>query len=257
MTLTFRITHFAFLNAGSHGEHGGEMARQVFLDRLKLVKPFADEHNMDIITIDSNINEILRMNHQQTHTIRDVACILNLQKLFKYYYYASSWRFDNFKLSDFDMAEYEILLLSMLSTESISFISSVSQYTRVERTEKITYYEPTYRYLNVCTASSRTGVVENCSECIKCLRTELTLDLLGKLHLYHKVFNINKYKKKKDWYVGYVLANKNKDLFCQEIYELMKMKKHKVSLKSYIFFVMVYVKEIIKKIIKDIFMKSC
>jgi len=246
----FKIKYYTFLNAGSHEEFGGELSRKIFRDRLQLVKPFADECNIDILTIDTNINEILMMNHQQTHTIRDIACVLNLQKLFKYYYYASAYRFDYFKLNKFDMADYDILLLSMLSTESITFFSAVSQYTRVERTENISNYEPTYRHLNVCAASNGTSV-ENCSICPKCLRTQLTLDLLGKLHLYNKVFNINKYYQKKDWYIGKVLSEKNSDMHCKEIYDLMKVKKYNISLKSYFYFSIIHVKKRLKKLLKD------
>jgi hypothetical protein len=244
----FRIGFFTFFNAGSHGQFGGEISRRIYQERLRLVKPFADEYGLDIITVDSNINEILMMDHQQTHTIRDIACVLNLQKLFRYYYYASSYRFDHFNIS-VNMAEYEGLLLNGLSTESTSFISGASQYTRVERTELITHYEPTYRYLNVCTANIKTGRTENCSECTKCLRTQLTLDLLGKLHLYYKVFDINKYKSKKNLYIGYILANKNKDAFCKEIYDLIRIKRFRISIESYLFSTLFYFKKIIKKIL--------
>lgn len=99
----------------------GDFARKVFLDRLELVRPFAEEANIPIIAVDSNINEILLMNHQQTHTVRDVACVLNLQKLFRNYYYASAYRFDHFMLNQHATADYDLLLLSMLSTESTTF----------------------------------------------------------------------------------------------------------------------------------------
>lgn len=246
----FKIKYYTFFNAGSHEEFGGELARKIFQDRLHLVKPFAEECNIDIITIDTNLNEILMMNHEQTHTIRDVACILNLQKLFKYYYYASAYRFDYYKLNKYSQGGYDILSLSMLSTESTNFFSSVSQYTRVERTENISNYEPTYTHLNVCVAPSGTGI-ENCSICPKCLRTQLTLDLLGKLHLYNKVFNINKYYQKKNWYIGKVLLEKNSDMYCKEIYDLMKVKKYNISLKSYFYFSIIHVKKRIKKLLKD------
>ena len=39
-------------------------------------------------------------------------------------------------------------------------------------------------------AASKTGQVENCSVCNKCLRTQITLDLLGKLDLYQDVFDL-------------------------------------------------------------------
>jgi len=242
----FRIKYFTFFNAGSHGDFGGDKARRVFKDRLKLVKSYADDINKQIIEIDTNLNEILMMNHQQTHTIRDVACVLNLQKLFRYYYYASAYRFNHFKLNQNDMADYDILLLSLLSTESTTFYSAVSQYTRVERTRNITEYPYTYKYLNVCTAASKTGRVENCSVCNKCLRTQITLDLLGKLDLYQDVFDLKKYSNKKEKYVGQILSQKNSDIFSKEIYSLIKNKNYHVPLISYFYCVLYTIKKLLK-----------
>jgi|LSQX01.3.fsa_nt_gb hypothetical protein len=239
----YKINYFTLMNAGSHGDNGGEFSRELFHERFKLVKPYADERNIDIIAIDTNINEILMMKHVQTHTMRDMACILTLQKLFKYYYYASGYRFEYYKfVKDGCQGSYDLLTLNMLSTESISFFSAGSQYTRVERTEKISNYEPTYRYLNVCVVSSSTGIARNCSVCHKCLRTELTLDILGKLNFYNKVFNLKEYSRAKDKFIGHVLANKNKSVHFKEIVELMKAKKYKVTLKAYFYFIALSVK---------------
>lgn len=245
----YKVSYFTFLNAGSHGEYGGEIARQVFEERYKLISNYPTKNN--IIKIDSNINEILMMNHQLTHTLRSIGCILNLQKLFKYYYYASTYRFENYQLKNsHDTGNYDILLLPLLSTETTNFYSSVSHLTRVERTLLVSNYPESYDNLNVCVASSSTQIVENCSVCSKCLRTEIALDLLGKLHLYKKVFDIDKYNKVKTKYIGYVLSNKKNDIFLNEIYELMKEKKYKIRISSYIYMYLYMVKQIVKKVIK-------
>lgn len=231
----FQVDYLTFFNAGSHGDFGGEKARKLYKDRIELVKPFATRVNKEIICIDTNLNEILMMNHQQTHTIRDVACILNLQKLFKYYYYASAYRFDIYKLDNKDTASYDLLLLSMLSTESTTFYSSASQFTRGERTNNITKFKDTYDYLNVCVDSSNNGIATNCSVCPKCMRTQLTLDLLGKLKLYNNVFKNEEYIKMKDKYIGYVLATKD-DIINGEIRDLIKKTNQKISLKSRMYY---------------------
>lgn len=247
----FEIKYFTFFNAGSHGEFGGDFARKVFLDRLELVRPFAEEANIPIIAVDSNINEILLMNHRQTHTVRDVACVLNLQKLFRNYYYASAYRFDHFMLNQHDTADYDLLLLSMLSTESTTFFSSASQYTRVERTEKVSNYPPSYRYLNVCTSSSRTGQVENCSVCAKCLRTQFTLDLLGRLHLYNDVFDNAKYTKNKYKAVARALCYRKTDPYSREIMDLMKATNFKIPFASRMYCFGLMARDILKTIIKQ------
>ena len=231
----FDIRCFTFFNAGSHGNFGGDMARDVFKKRRRLVKRFSDEVGKDLLWVDSNINEILIMDHQQTHTIRDAACVLNLQKLFRYYYYASAYRFDYFKLNDRGTADYDILLLSMLSTESTTFYSSAAQYTRVERTNLIVDYSPSYEYLNVCTRASATGEVENCSTCNKCLRTQLTLESLQKLPLYEDVFDLRKYRRKRTNYIGRVLSERKSNMLSKEIYELMRQTRLQIPLLSYFY----------------------
>src|SRR5699024_4268995 len=198
--------YFTFFNAGSHGGFGGEQARSLYKKRLELMRPYAEEVNKEIITVDTNLNEILMMHHEKTHTIRSIACILNLQKLFKYYYYASAYRFNHYELADVGMGSYDLLVLNMLSTESTTFYSAVSQFSRVERTEYINEYLPSHKYLNVCTRSSSTGIEDNCSSCDKCLRTQFTLELQGNLENYEEVFDFDTYNKNKDRYIGQVLA---------------------------------------------------
>ncbi|MBY7144645.1 hypothetical protein KFZ56_16615 [Virgibacillus sp. NKC19-3] len=213
----FKLTHFVFHNIGSHGDFGGEDARKLFKERLQAVKPFADEMKIDTIPIDSNLSEVLHMNFAQTHTIRNAAAILTLQKLFRYYYYSSGRQLKHFALSPIS-GSYDILSLPMLSTESLTFFSAGSGYSRMEKTAEISGYVPTYRYLNVCTNDSSM----NCSVCVKCLRTMLTLEVLGKLPLYKHVFDRRKYQTKRTKYIAQVVAMRNKDTYSNEIYRKMK-----------------------------------
>lgn len=231
----FNIDYLTFFNAGSHGDYGGERARGIFKERLNLVLPFVNDFSKKIVVIDTNLNEILCMNHQQTHTVRDVACILNLQKLFRYYYYASAFKFDYFKLNEIDTADYDLLILQMLSTESTTFYSAVSQFSRIERTYNVTRFTPSYKYLNVCVNHHNLDEVENCSFCSKCLRTQLTLELLGELDKYDKVFRLDVYKKYRDKYLAQIIAKRNDNIFNQEIYNLLLEKKVSIPVKTWIY----------------------
>ncbi len=218
---SYKIEYFAFFNAGSHG-NSGEKTDKLFQDRFEKSKKFADSIGKDLIKIDSNLSEMLDMKFQATNTLRNVSCVLIFQKLFKNYYIASKNRFDYYKLHSYDTQDYDSLILNMLSTESTSFHSAVAQLTRVERTDLISEFPETYNYLDVCTSSKsyRDGI--NCSQCNKCLRTALTLDLLGKLHLYTPVFNIEKYKRLKHSYVSHIIKTRKKDQINAHIYQLLK-----------------------------------
>ncbi|MGY0691309.1 hypothetical protein ACW2QC_00790 [Virgibacillus sp. FSP13] len=249
---SLKLTHFTFHNVGSNGDFGGEDARTLFQKRLELVKPFSIEKGIDSIPIDSNLSEMLQMDYVPTHTIRNVACVLILQKLFRYYYYSSGRQIQHFELSPTIGASYDILTLNMLSTESLSFFSAGSSYSRVEKTKMITNYEPTYRYLNVCTS----GDAANCSECEKCMRTMLTFDVMGKLHLYENVFDLKKYQNRKTSYIAQVLATLKSKQYSREIYREMKRYNYKIPASSVMLIPYYRFKSPIRKILVKLNLKA-
>ncbi len=223
---SYRITHLTFFNIGSHGDFGGETAQVLFNERLAILKGYPLECGLDYVVIDSNISDILQRNFEETHTIRSMAPVLLLQRLFQTYYYSSTFRMDEFKLTTFDMSLYDILITAMLSTESVDIYSTGCQFTRVEKTAMIAEYEPTWRYLNVCVC--RNG---NCSTCFKCMRTLLTLDILGKLKNYDKVFNLSEYRRCKNRYIAQVIAYRT-SYFYKDIYNEMRRKGIHVPIES-------------------------
>ncbi len=237
----YRVDYFTFCNVGSsHLPSEPDISKntELFVQRLALVESFADEVGIPIISMDSNLHQLFPIPYFRTHTIRTAAFALILQKLFSSYHYSSAYRFDYFKLDPHDTSKYDLLLLPMLSTESMDFYSSASRYTRVERTKLVSDFAPSYRHLNVCAspgASWRLGG-KNCSVCGKCLRTQLTLDLLGKLHFYGDVFDHTKYLKKKAEFIGYCLYYQRSKPLLREIVSLMKDKKMKMPLTSYLYY---------------------
>lgn len=222
---SYQIKYFTFFNAGSHGS-GGEATRKIFKERLQKSQKFAEREGKEIVSVDSNLSEILNMKFQQTNTLRNLSCALLLQKLFRNYYSASKNRFDYYKLHAYDTQDYDSLILNMLSTESTSFYSAVANLTRLERTDFIADFEGTYNHLDICT-SPRRAVQEgiNCSRCKKCLRTALTLDLLGKLEPYENVFNLETYRKNRDTFIWYIISTRNDNQISRDIYDLLKEKQ--------------------------------
>ncbi len=229
----YKVSYFTFFNVGSHGDFGGENSRKLYHRRLPLVRGFAKRVNKEVIEIDSNLSEILKLNFQRTHTLRSISCVLILQKLFKTYYYASSVKFDNFKLDNIRIAEYDLINLQMLSTESTLLISSAAQYSRVERIELISNKPDTFDYLNVCVNLKHTGSKINCSTCHKCIRTMITLEILDKLENYKEVFYLDGYKKNKFKYLGELLFKVEKETLDKEVISLIKKEKVKVPSVSY------------------------
>lgn len=226
----YRLTHLTFFNVGASGDYGGDYARELFHKRINAVKPCADELGLPLVTLDSNISEILDMNFVPSHTYRNVAGVLALQKLFSIYYYSSGYSLMQFACDSSDTSHYDVYLLDMLSTENTKFYSSGEVYSRVEKTDIVAKNPLSYKYLNVCVTAET-----NCSRCHKCQRTLTTLDILGKLKLYDNVFDLTDYIDQRWKYFGNILLKHKTDLMLAEIYDVMPKYKYPTPIKSYLY----------------------
>jgi len=242
---SYGLKFLTFFNAGSHGDFGGEKALTLFNKRLNEVQKFANKIDLPLISINSNISELLKLNFQSTHSVRNLSCILNLQKLIKTYYYASTFRFDYLNFDKKHFGRWDSLIINSLSTESINFVSAMSQLNRVEKTKFISEYSQSYDFLDVCVNSSEAKDKINCSVCNKCMRTQLTLDAIGELDKYRKVFHVDEYYKKRDYFIAEILATKKDNQFNLEIYNLLK-DNSVIEIKHYMFLILYY-GSIIKK----------
>ena len=68
----------------------------------------------------------------------------------------------------------------LYSSSSLKIIHDGSTYTRVEKTKVISESDAALRSINVCDHMIPNEGYVNCSRCQKCLRTMITLDLMGK-----------------------------------------------------------------------------
>jgi len=219
-----RITHCVFMDVGSHGVLGSEAEQLRFKRRLDITRTCATEFGMKFVVIESNLSQFIQDAYVKTHTLRNAAAVLVLEKLFRIYYYSSSVSFENLHVKDKDIGHSDPMVLSYLSTNHLRFVSSGVQFNRTEKTEIVSRFEPSYRYLNVCTITG-----DNCSVCDKCLRTMLILDMWGKLELYAGVFDLDKYRREKRRYICHLLATRSRDVFSRERCDLMKRVGYKLG----------------------------
>ena len=228
----YKITHLAFNNVGSHGE--GKLAENLYNKRLSRPRHFAIENGYEFVPSNSNLMDIFQQNHFLSHTYSSLFAVYCLQKLYSCYYYASA----GFKYSEFSLIDdpkrccgsYELLSLPYFSTKQLRIYSGGEGKTRIEKLKEISFYSPSYKYLNVCLLEEI-----NCGKCEKCIRTLLALDALGKLDLYKDVFDIEYYKIHKEWYLEQMLRwlhlGKHDYL---EVYEILKKQvSFKVRLRSF------------------------
>ena len=148
-----------------------------------------------------------------------------MQQLFGKYLYASGVRYQDCKVGTaYDIAYADPMSVHLLSTETLECISSGCQYSRVEKTIRVSAFL-SRKYLDVC-ARNRT-IAGNCSTCWKCARTLLTLDTLGCEHLYDGVFDLNAWATIRNRYIRTVLLSRNPLL--REIVELAKTRGFRFS----------------------------
>ena len=197
----YRINGLFFYNCGSHGEYG-EKSEQLFFERYALNKAAADDLGLPVYLINSNLHAfVYSVGHDQNiGFMARYSCILSLQKAVRMYYLSSGlsyneiMTFGNLVERNLDFAGFsESYSIPLIRTEKLELVVDGCQYTRSQKTERISGWDIAQKYLNVCVDTSAEG--HNCSKCGKCMRTLIALEALGKLNDFAGVFDIKTYKK--------------------------------------------------------------
>ncbi|MDF1845242.1 MAG: hypothetical protein P1U77_27855 [Rubripirellula sp.] len=216
----YKLTHLISNNVGAHQAGSiGDLDRQRILakERFDLQKPVAEDLGLEFIRTDSNLGELLQMHSIQTHVPSNVSVVLQLQKLFSKFYYASCYHYTSSFIGPAnDIAYADPAAVHLLSTESLECISSGCQHTRVEKTRIISGFSAAQKSLNVCLRPLPQEGEANCSFCKKCCRTLLTLEVLGELDRFRGVFDLDRWGKIRLHYIFRVLR-KNTGYFEREI----------------------------------------
>lgn len=221
----YKLTHLVHLKTGAHhgqlGYFDKQKENELFLTENEKVKKFCKSNGYDLIVVESNLFEITNKQFgygfDTTHTFRNLGCILLLQNYFSKYYYASTYNLDGFNLDlNTDTAHYEKWVLPYISNESLALYSANTNMTRVQKTKYIARFEDTYDNLHVCWHETK-----NCGRCKKCVRTLVTLDILGEIDKYQKCFDLDYYYKNRNTYINEVILLRHIDSYYMEIYKYM------------------------------------
>ncbi|MCG5496050.1 hypothetical protein [Ectothiorhodospira variabilis] len=195
----FRLTHLLYNNVGSHFATN----ENDFLQRYDGVRKISDRMGLELIPVHSNLatfyDGALDLIFEKTHTVRNATVPLLLQARVGRFLYASAYSYTDVRVaSDILIAHADLVLLPLMSTEKVDMTSVGSQYDRVEKTARILDLEETRRSLDVCVMSKHRG---NCSRCGKCLRTMLTLEVLGRLEEFSLIFDLDIYRRHRNHFL--------------------------------------------------------
>ena len=229
----FKLDYLCLNNVGSFKAYqeryrgiGEDKARDMLTERAIEV---AKEVNLPLIITNSNIHAVFSDTYSRVHTFANMFSVFLLQKLFSKYFYASSGldsaHYSVVDTKELDSAEYEILIFYCLNTPTIKIYSEGMEKNRIEKTIDIADFKLAQKYLHVCI---KDGI--NCNKCMKCKRTILSLEAIGKLDDFKNVFDLNYFKTHKNEYYEW-LDNEadNKSLMNLPTYNLIKQKNKKTS----------------------------
>lgn len=217
-----RLTHLTYFNVGSHGpffnaapSERSRLGRHIFRTRFNRLEPIAATMGLPIVPVDSNLDDFYPFTgYQQTMGPRIFAAASLLQEEIGRYYLASSYPYDKIGVTPSPSTEYsDPVSLPLLSTEHFRIYPHGHEYTRVEKTQLIASAPICSGSLDVCIDPLPDG--SNCSQCFKCLRTQLTLEIAGKLDAFASVFNLEIYGQSRTTYLDEVVLSN--DEFAVEI----------------------------------------
>jgi hypothetical protein len=202
-----RLSGLFYNNVGSHGR--GSAGACLYALRERRIRAFAAQAGLPLIAVNSNLDAVLGVSFQRTHTLRNVAVSLLFQKVCGTFLYSSLVHYRDVRARDVtDMSYADPILLPLLRTETSACQSVGSEYTRFDKTRLISEHALGHTGLDVCVSHSPSATI-NCSACWKCLHTELALDLLGALDRYREVFQLERYQRCRTLYIASVLQSRD------------------------------------------------
>lgn len=188
-----RPTHFVNIQAGASDDNATTWRR-----RLDNVGTVARELGIGLISIDTNFHRVWTEPHVKTHTVRNICAMLAFGNILGAGYYSST--------HDYRSISYEIAMTGVISHFEAVFYRMMApagfelgyvglEATRRDKTEAIAADPLVAGHLDVCTdqeyqANRGDDEAINCGRCAKCVRTQATLEHLGKLQRFGAVFDL-------------------------------------------------------------------
>lgn len=222
----YKINSLFIFNCGSHGDFDSPRTQAVFNSRVDRAVAVADELKLPLVIVDSNLHRFRHSDDKATMMfIAMYSCVLSLQNAIRHYYIPSGCSYQGIK--DYgDRAHHNDLatacdsyLIPLIQTERTELIVDGCQRRRVDKIADLVDWDIARKYLNVCLAQ-KSEDTKNCGICPKCLRTLLTLEILGKLDDFAELFDMEAYNQRSLNYKAHCLEMADHDIFYRELVDL-------------------------------------
>lgn len=201
------VSALAVFDVGAFGRDGAPH----FARATARCRAFAAAHGLRPMSLRSNLDAVYRApgvgrpGFERTNTFRNVAAALALQAGVGRYYVSSSFAPAEIGVRDsYNPAYLDPILLPLLSTERLRFVSACAGLKRVEKTRLVADMLEARPLLDVCTRPQERGAGRplNCSHCGKCARTLFTLEALGRLDEFAAVFDVGLFRSGRERLLG-------------------------------------------------------
>lgn len=175
-------------------------------DKFNHIKKLVDQLNLPLIYTRTNLHKIYekkKIGFEQTHPIRNAVIAHALSNHGVNFLYSSSFPKSEMKIKPWpDLAIANPILLPLISTPNVEVIDVGSEYTRIQKTYRVSKIEYSYDFLDICIGKKHLkSDFYNCSQCYKCMRALVTFEKIGVLEKYNKLFDLNLYYQNKEDYL--------------------------------------------------------
>lgn len=222
----YKVTHLLFNNIGSHFPTAEREPQEIYRWRLERIEAFARDIGLPLFRVQSNVQDLLPFEFWQTHSAINASAAFLFQPICAKFLYASGYSYRDIGVrAARDPGIADPILVPSYATESLEGVSVGSHLTRMDKTRIVADMPWARTALDVCFFPS--GDTINCGKCDKCVRTLLTLEVLGRLEDFAGLFDMANYRRERGSYVANLASGKDYP-FNVEIVELAKSRGYKL-----------------------------
>lgn len=224
----YPLTHLAVFNLGAFD---GSEYQKNFHNACIDAGKFAQEQNLNLVCLDSNIVQVLPEEFLEVYSFRNLAGAMALQSLFSVYLLSSGHAFSKLTFDLSNNSTFDLLLVHCAGTESLALYSSGGQVQRHEKIKALADWEPAHHWLHPCFRNRLSR--GNCGKCKKCIHTMTTLYAYGALDCFQPVFDVPAFLRDLPQNLGYLLTIKDRS-FYQHALLLMKENNIPIPAQAYV-----------------------
>jgi len=185
--------YYLYSNTGQHGLNNLD---EVFRQSARLAENALTTMDRPLIVVNTNVDLVFNEHFQQRHVISNISCVLALQNCISSYAYSATYsEKDSGIFPHYDMAIMDAILLPLLSTERLEFVSIGVGASRTDKLRFIFGQQKFSNKLFVCVKKNLP--IRNCGLCFKCSRTQLALESIGLKESIRESFDFALYQKKR------------------------------------------------------------